>query len=452
MKENQKMREIDMLHGPLLGKILLFTLPIALSSICQQLFNAADTSIVGYFGNPDALAAVGTNGEIIALIVTLSSGLSIGANVLVAAQIGKNKWEDLSEIACTSIVLALLIGMIGLVMGQYAAGPLLKLIQTPEEIFSSAENYLRIYLAGYPFLLLYDFGAAILRARGDSRYPFVALMLSGAANVFLNLLFVVVFHLNVEGVAIATDLSTLLSALLVLYRLRKDPMFRLSMGHSRIHWDYGKEILKMGIPSAIQGAVFCFANIFVQAAVNGFGATAIAGSTIAMNFEYFAYYGITAFGQTTTTFTSQNFAAGQISRCRKILGICLASSILCSLFMIVPVIVWQPAFSGLFSADQAVIQSAGVRIMCILFYEPICSLYEIPSGTFRAAGHPVCPAVAAITGTCIFRILWICTIFQKYHTLKMLYHAFPISWGLTIGLIILSFFVVRPFQVQKKGL
>ena len=453
MNGNRKMGEMDMLHGPLLGKILLFTLPIALSSMLQQLFNAADTSIVGYFGNSDALAAVGTNGEIIALIVTLSSGLSIGANVLAASQIGKSKWNDLWETAQTSMVLAVLIGVLGLVAGQFAARPVLKLIQTPEEILFSAESYLRIYLLGYPFLLLYDFGAALLRARGDSRYPFVVLVVSGAANVFLNLLFVVVFHLNVEGVAIATDLSTMFSALMVLYRLKKDPMFHLSPGRPWIRWDYGKEILKMGIPSAIQGAVFCFANIFVQAAVNGFGPTAIAGSTIAMNFEYFAYYGITAFGQTTTTFTSQNYAAGQIGRCRKILGICLASSILCSLFMIVPMVLWQRTFSGLFSSDTSVIQSASVRIMCILFYEPICSLYEIPSGTLRAAGHPVCPAVAAITGTCIFRILWICTIFQKYHTLKMLYHAFPISWVLTILLVAISFAVAKPFpsaHLEKK--
>ena len=197
MNGNRKMGEMDMLHGPLLGKILLFTLPIALSSMLQQLFNAADTSIVGYFGNSDALAAVGTNGEIIALIVTLSSGLSIGANVLIASQIGKKKWDDLSEIAQTSIWLAVLIGILGLAAGQCAARPLLKLIQTPEEILLSAENYLRIYLMGYPFLLLYDFGAAILRACGDSRYPFAALTISGIANVFLNLLFVVVFHLKI---------------------------------------------------------------------------------------------------------------------------------------------------------------------------------------------------------------------------------------------------------------
>ncbi len=453
MNGNRKMGEMDMLHGPLLGKILLFTLPIALSSMLQQLFNAADTSIVGYFGNSDALAAVGTNGEIIALIVTLSSGLSIGANVLIASRIGKKKWDDLSEIAQTSIQLAVLIGILGLTVGQCAARPLLKLIQTPEEILLSAESYLRIYLMGYPFLLLYDFGAAMLRARGDSRYPFVVLTISGVANVVLNLLFVVVFHMNVEGVAIATDLSTMFSALMVLYRLKKDPMFHLSIERPRIRWDYGKEILKMGIPSAIQGAVFCFANIFVQAAVNGFGPTAIAGSTIAMNFEYFAYYGITAFGQTTTTFTSQNYAAGQISRCRKILGISMVSSILCSLFMIVPMVLWQRTFSGLFSSDPSVIQSASVRILCILFYEPVCSLYEIPSGTLRAAGHPVCPAVATITGTCVFRILWICTIFQKYHTLPMLYHAFPISWALTILLIVISCAVTKPFSsahLEKK--
>ena len=431
-KEMQKKTtEVDMLHGPLSKKLLLFTLPIALSSILQQLFNAADTSIVGYFGNANALAAVGTNGEIVALIVTLSSVLTIGANILVANQIGQNKRDNISEIVQTSVVLAVLAGIIGLIIGQCVAFPLLRMIRTPQEILAAAER------------------AAILRARGDSRYPFIALTVSGIMNVVLNLILVVVFHLGVAGVAIATDISTGISAWIVLKRLRRDELFQLSFRHLHIEWKYIVEILKMGIPSAIQGAVFCFANIFVQASVNTFGSVAIVGSTIAMNFEYFAYYGITAFGQTATTFASQNYAAGQTGRCRKILWQCLGFSVLCSLIMIEPVIIFRNGFSGLFSADKAVIESAGIRIMCILFFEPVCSFYEIPAGVLRGTGHAMLPAVSTMVGTCLFRIVWICTVFRTHPSLAMLYHAFPLSWGLTIMFVGISFVVAKSFEVNK---
>ncbi len=445
---NRKDREMDMLHGPLLKKILLFTLPIALSSMLQQLFNAADTSIVGYFDNANSLAAVGTNGEIIALIVSLSSGLAIGVNVLIANQIGQKKTDKIPEIIHTSIMLSVIIGIAGLFIGQCITRPLLSLIRTPDKIIGLAEIYLRIYFIGYPFLLLYDFGSAVLRARGDSRYPFIALTLAGVVNVLLNVFFVVILHIGVAGVAIATDISTALSAGMVVWRLRKELSGNcfLHDGVVHIHSDYVMQILKTGIPSAIQGAVFCFANIFVQASVNSFGAVTIAGSTIAMNFEYFAYYVITAFGQTATTFTSQNYAANQKKRCRRILWICLIASTLFSLVIIEPIILFRTGFSGLFSTEQEVIQNACIRIMCILFFEPICSLYEIPAGALRGAGHSALPAVMTVIGTCAFRIIWICTVFRVHTKLEVLYSAFPISWVITIMLIVGCFVVVRPLK------
>ena len=441
---NRKDREMDMLHGPLLKKILLFTLPIALSSMLQQLFNAADTSIVGYFDSANSLAAVGTNGEIIALIVSLSSGLAIGVNVLIANQIRQKKTDKIPEIVHTSIMLAVLIGITGLFIGQFITRPLLSLIQTPDKIIGLAEIYLRIYFLGYPFLLLYDFGSAVLRARGDSRYPFLALTFAGVINVLLNVFFVIVMRIGVAGVAIATDISTALSAGLVIWRLYKDIARSFTQIH--IHPEYVSQILKTGIPSAIQGAVFCFANIFVQASVNSFGAVTIAGSTIAMNFEYFAYYVITAFGQTATTFTSQNYAADQKKRCRQILWICLISSTLFSLVIIEPIILFRTGFSGLFSTELEVIRNACIRIMYILFFEPICSLYEIPAGALRGAGHSALPAVMTVIGTCAFRIIWICTVFRLHTKLEVLYSAFPISWVTTILLIAGSFAVVRPFK------
>lgn len=443
---NGKTSEMDMLHGPLSGKLLLFTLPIALSSMVQQLFNAADTAVVGYFGSEGALAAVGTNTEIIALIVTLSSGLSIGANILIANRIGQNEIDELPAAVQTAMLLAALIGMAGLLLGQAAAAPLLELIQTPNSIFEEAALYLRFYMLGYLFLLLYDFGAAVLRARGDSRAPFLALMLSGAANVGLNLFFVVALHMGITGVAIATDISTALSALLVLRRFKKDELFRLTFRKPQFSTKIAGNILKTGVPSAVQGAVFCFANIFVQASVNRFGETAIAGSTIAMNFEYFTYYIITAFSQTATTFTSQNYAAGQRDRCRRILWLCLGLSTVCSTIPIVTIVLFRDFFSSIFTPEAPVIESAAVRILCILLFEPICNLYEIPAVVLRGSGHAIYPAVSTILGICAFRIVWICTVFRTHPTLPMLYHAFPLSWATTILLVNLGSLLILHFR------
>ncbi len=448
---NLKTSNMDMLHGPLTGKLLLFTLPIALSSMVQQLFNAADTAVVGYFGNESALAAVGTNTEIIALIVTVSSGLSIGANILIANHIGQNKTAKIPAAVQTSMLLAGIIGILGLLLGQIAAAPLLRLIQTPSGIFDEAELYLRVYMLGYPFLLLYDFGAAVLRARGDSRYPFFALMISGIANIGLNLFFVIGFRMGVAGVAIATDISTMLSALMVLHRLINDKMFQLTFRRPGLSLHIAWNILKTGIPSAVQGAVFCFANIFVQASVNGFGETTIAGSTIAMNFEYFTYYIITAFGQTATTFTSQNYAAGQNDRCRRILWLCLGLSTVCSSVPIFMIVLFRSSFSALFTPEAAVIESAGVRILCILLFEPICNFYEIPAGVLRGRGHALYPAVSTMIGTCAFRIIWICTVFRAAPTLPMLYHAFPLSWAATIVLVNLAFLFLRPLKGTPRA-
>ena len=451
-----KTSDMDMLHGPLAGKLLLFTLPIALSSMVQQLFNAADTAVVGYWASKSALAAVGTNTEIIALIVTLSSGPSIGANILIANQIGRDKTQELPSTVRTAMLLAVLLGIIGLLLGQ-AAAPLLRLIQTPEDICGAAELYLRIYMAGYPFLLLYDFGAAALRARGDSRYPFLALLVSGAANVGLNLLLVIVFRMGVAGVAIATDLSTMLSALLVLHRLAGDPLFRFTLRRPEFSLQTAWHILKTGVPSAVQGAVFCFANIFVQASVNRFGETAIAGSTIAMNFEYFTYYIITAFGQTATTFTSQNHAAGQWDRCRRILWLCLGLSTVCSSVPIFAIVLFRDFFSRLFTPETAVVESAAVRILCILLFEPLCNFYEVPSGVLRGSGHALYLALCTMTGTCAFRIIWICTVFRAAPSLPVLYHAFPLSWAATILLISGGFLLFRgsksivKTQLRKAG-
>ena len=436
-----KSKNIDMLHGPLAGKLLLFTLPIALSSMLQQLFNAADTAMLGLFVDSNALAAVGSNTEIVALIVSLSTGLSIGVNLLIAKTIGQGKGEKIPEAVQSSILLAGLIGILGCSIGQLFCKALLILIQTPVAILDDAVLYLRIYLLAYPFLLLYDFAAAILRAQGNSRFPFFVLALSGIVNVGFNFLFIVLLHMGLAGAALATVLSTALSALLLLRCLIREGM--LCFVAVCISQSTASEILSVGIPAALQGAVFCFANIFVQAAVNSFGEMAIAGSTIAMNFEYFTYYIITAFGQAATSFTGQNAAAGQLTRCRRILFLSLGLSFFCSSIPIFSIVCFRSFFSGLFTSDAAVIESASVRILCILLFEPLCNLYEIPAGYLRGKGHSLFPALSTLLGTCLLRVLWIFTVFRQIPSLPMLYHVFPLSWVVTIILVNMGFWVYK---------
>ena len=443
-----KTREVDLLHGPLLGSLIRFALPIALSSMLQQLFNAVDTSVVGRFADANALAAVGTNGEIVALLVTVSSGLAVGANVCIAHCIGEEHSEKIPPILHSALLLAGVLGLSGALAGQGIAAPLLRLLNTPAEILPLAMLYLRIYFAGYPFLLLYDFGSAILRAKGDSRRPFVALAASGLLNVVLNLFFVLACGLGVAGVATATALSTAFSAGLVLFWLAKEPEdFRFSFADLRLNGAVLKRILRIGVPSAVQGAVFCFANLFVQADVNRFGAAAIAGSTIAMNFEYFGYFFITAFGQAATTFTSQNFAAGKLDRCRKVLWLGMGSAMGFCALLTVPLTVWHMAAASAFSADAAVIAAAGVRILHILAFEPICGCYEVPSGVLRGTGHSTLPAVLTILGTCLLRIVWSFTVFEHFGTLESLYIVFPVSWCVTIALVWVGYAAVRPLRI-----
>ena len=443
----KKTTSVDMLHGPLAGKLIRFALPIALCSMLQQLFNAADTSVVGHFADSNALAAVGTNGEIVAFLVTLSTGLSVGANVWIASFIGEDKKEKIPALLHTAIAFSLVFGLMGALLGIFFSAPVLTAIKTPASVLEQAVIYLRIYLAGYPFLMLYNFGSAILRAKGDSRRPFVALTLSGIINVFLNLFFVIVCHMGVSGVALATDISTAFSAGMVVYWLHKESdEFHLSLPKLRLHRTQLRQILVIGIPAAVQGAVFCFANIFVQASVNSFGADATAGSTIAMNFEYFTYYIVTAFGQTATTFSSQNFAAGDQKRCEKILKQCLVFSFFFTCVLTLPIIIWKDGFSMLFTSDSQVIQIAGVRIMSILLIQPICCFYEIPAGVLRGTGHSTLPAILTVMGICMLRIVWIFTVFQKFHTLPTLYMAFPVSWVLTILLVWSGFLVTKPLQ------
>ena len=447
---SEQKNTLDMLSGNLSGAMIRFAMPIALTSILQQLFNSADTAVVGRFSDTTALAAVGTNAEIVALLVSISSGLAVGLNVSIAWKIGQGKRNEISRALHAGLFFGITAGLLLLVLTMLLSAPLLTLIQVPEEAFSEALLYLRLYALGLPFLLLYDSACAIERARGSSRRPLYALILSGALNVLLNLFFVIVCHLGVAGVAIATDLSTGGSAFLTLFWLSRDPDEAFRFHPSRLVPDREttRSILRIGIPAALQSAVFCFANLFVQTCVNAFGSAATAGAAVSMNYEYLTYYMVTAFAQTATTFTGQNAAAGQDARCRKILILGTLYALLFSAAVSTPVTIFCRGAAGLYSTDPGVISAACERIRIIVFLTPLCSLYEVPAGYLRGYGKSLLPALETITGTCLVRILWIFTVFRALRSLPVLYVVFPVSWAITTVLVLFS--VLRQMQAGKR--
>ncbi|MGN0363650.1 MAG: MATE family efflux transporter [Bilifractor sp.] len=436
--------EVDMIHGALVSKILLFALPIAAASILQQLFNSADSAVIGQFSSPEALAAVGLNAEPIGIILGLITGLSVGVNVLIARFIGMNRRDAISPAIHTSMLFSLIAGLILMAAGLLAARPLLVLISTPENILELATRYLKIYIMGTPLIVIYNFASAILRARGDTRRPLYALIASGILNVVLNLFFVIVCDLNVTGVALATDISNGVSAVLVvIFLMRETGEFHLSLRRLRIGGSDLKFILAVGLPAGIQEAVFCVSNVFIQAAINGFGSDAIAGSAAALNFEYFGYFAVAAFSQAATTFVSQNHAAGDEKRCSRITLYSILFGLLFGALLSVPAALSGTFFMRIFSSKEAVLLYAVRRNHLVLLWESLVTLYEIPAAVLRGRGHSLLPSVEILCGTIVFRLIWLFTIFAQHPTFEMLCLVWPVSWIITAIALYLSIFILK---------
>lgn len=430
-QKSKRIKKIDMLHGSVLPATLAFALPIAATNILQQLFNSADTAVVGQFADTGSLAAVGTNGEVVGLFVSIAAGLATGVNVVLSWQIGTGDKKSQETTIRSSLRFSLIAGLLMLLAGELLAAPILDLINVPDDVMSKAVLYLRLYLLGMPFLTLYDFCSAIMRARGDSRRPLYALVVSGILNVLLNLFFVIVLHMDVAGVSIATDISTAVSAFLLLGWLKKDSDESADNSTGISSKKIIRKILQIGAPAAVQSAVFCLANVVIQAAINSFGTDVVAGSAASLNFEYFSYYMVAAYAQTVTTFESQNYAAGQMDRCRKILWICLLSSIALSSAISIPCTIWRSTMARIYSSSPDVIREASYRMLLILSITPFESFFETPAGVMRGFGISVLPAIETTICSCGFRILWIFTVFQHFHTLEVLYLVYPFSWALT---------------------
>ena len=428
----KKSYEMDMCNGPLVGKILLFAFPLMLSSVLQLLFNAADIVVVGRFTGAEALAAVGATSALINLLVNVFMGLSIGTNVLTAQGYGARNEKGVQDTVHTSIMLSLVCGVLLIVIGVFLAAPLLELMGTPDNVLGHAALYMRIYFIGMPALLVYNFGAAILRAVGDTRRPLYYLLFSGIINVILNLIFVIIFKMGVAGVAIATVVSETISAGLVLRCLMKsEGMFQLHMGKLRIKKQKALQIVRIGLPAGLQGAIFAISNVLIQSSINSFGSVAMAGNTAAGNLEGFVYTSMNAVYQTNLSFTSQNMGAGNWKRMKKILGICLVFVSVVGLVMGRGFVFFGHQLLGIYSSDSEVIQYGINRMQVICGTYLLCGIMDVLVGSMRGMGYSFVPMIVSLVGACGLRILWIFTVFQWHRSLFVLYLSYPITWILT---------------------
>lgn len=435
--------EINMLEGSIWDKVLKFAIPLAMTSIMQQLFNAADVAIVGQFVGKEALAAVGANGIVINLMLNLMVGLSIGANVVCANFLGAGSYLRLTRAVHTSMLIAFLCGIFLAVFGVSFGRDILILIDTPPEILDAAELYLQILMGGVPTLLLYNFGSALLRSKGDTRRPLYAMLASGCINVSMNLFFVLALQMGVEGVAIATVIATTCSACLILYWLhREDGPMRLQPGRLAIDGNVLKHIAKIGLPAGLQGMVFSFSNIIIQIAINNLGAEYIAASAIALNFEFAAFFILSSFSQAATTFVGQNFGAKNIPRCRQIMRWCVGMNFFITGIICLLISILAPYLAAIYTADGAVIEYAVLRIRYILTFEFLNVVIETCSGGMRGVGHSLYPVAACFLGVCVFRVIYIYTIFAADPAFSTLMAVYPISWIFTIFLIIGAYFHV----------
>lgn len=436
--------EMDMCSGPLLGKILSYAMPLMLSGILQLLFNAADVIVVGRFAGHESLAAVGSTSALVNLLINVFIGLSIGANVLVAQYFGARKDREVSETVHTAVTVSLVCGVLLVVIGTFASAPLLSLMETPADVLDKASLYMRIYFMGMPVIMLYNFGAAILRAIGDTRRPLYFLMTAGVVNVLLNLMFVIVFHMGVAGVALATVLSQCISAALVCRCLAKsDGSYRLEFSKLRINRRMFGRIARIGLPAGFQGAVFSISNVLVQSSLNSFGSVAMAGSTAASNLEGFVYNAMNSIYQTNLSFTSQNIGGGKFSRINRILMLCLAVVTVIGLVMGGSFVLLGSNLLGIYSSDPAVIQNGLKRMMVTCAPYFICGWMDVLVGSLRGLGYAVLPMLVSLTGACGLRVVWLYTVFQWHPTLETLYLAYPVTWLVTAIVHLCCFLLVR---------
>lgn len=436
--------EIDMCNGTIMDKLISFSLPLMLSGILQLLFNAVDIVVVGRFTGSQALAAVGSTTALINLFINLFIGVSLGANVLAARYYAAGKQKEMSETVHTAMLFALISGCIMVLAGLFFSRGALELMDTPDDVISQAALYMKIYFMGMPFFMLYNYGAAILRAVGDTKRPLLFLVISGAANAALNLLLVIVFSMGVAGVAVATVISQCISCVMVLSCLiRTESSYQLSLKKLRIRPAYLLQIFQVGIPAGIQSTVITFSNVLLQSSVNSFGSTAMAGYTAANNIFGFLYTSINSVSQACMSFTSQNYGAGKKKRMDLVLRDCLILTVVIGLLMGGGAYLFGPELLHIYTSDEAVIACG----MEILLYTTVtyflCGIMDLIPGALRGMGRSAVPMLLSVIGTVGTRIIWIYLIFPAHRSLAVLFISYPVSWLATIIMQAACFFFVR---------
>lgn len=443
---------MDLSDGPILSKMLKFALPLMFSGILQLLFNAADIIVIGKFAGDTSLAAVGATTALINLIINLFIGTSIGTNVLCANYIGAGRTKDVSETVHTSIAISIILGLFLGVFGFFVSPLLLGFMQTPEEVLVLSSVYLKIYFLGLPALMIYNFGAAVLRSVGDTAHPLIFLLISGAVNVGLNLLFVISFSMDVAGVALATIISEYISAaLIIMLLIRSDSYIRLDLKHLRINGGKLKRIMKIGIPAGISGTVFSISNVIIQADINYFGANVIAGNSAATSLDSFVFASMDAFYQADISFTGQSLGAGRIRRIMKIFVVNVIIEIILAAVLGTLLVQFSAPLLSIYTNSQAVIEAGAQRIAIMSIGYAACGVMDTLSGSLRGMGSSVFPTIASILFICVFRIIYlgIALPAQNFSNVDTIYWSYPISW-LIADIAMLTAFLI--FYKKKRDL
>ena len=452
MRRTAHSYELDMVHGKLMPSVARFALPLMLTSILQLLYNAADVIVVGRYAGSEALAAVGSTGALINLILNIFMGLSIGTNVVAARHYGAQDRQGVQETVHTSITISLIGGVLLGLFGFFFAGKFLKLMNSPPEVLPLATLYVKIYFVGMPFNMLYNFGAAILRAVGDTKRPLYFLMVSGIVNVVLNLYFVIVLHMGVAGVALATIVSQAISSILVLLcLLHSNGYIRLDPKKLGIKGEKLASIARIGLPAGLQGALFSISNVLIQSTVNSYGAIVVAGNSAATNIENFIYAGMNAYHQAAITFVSANIGAGKNSRIRKAMGTTVLQATAIGIALGAVIFIFREQLIGVYSPDPEVIAAGMRRTSIIALTYFFCGVMDTLCGVLRGMGAAIMPMVVSVLGACGFRIFWIYVILPIWPDLQVLYVSYPASWVLT-GLVhfICCLFMLKKFPVDHE--
>lgn len=442
----------DYTEGPLLWRILIFTFPLMLSNMLQLLYNAADVMVVGQFGTTQSLAAVGSTGSLTGLIVNLFLGLATGVSVMVAQQLGARKAKDVSDTAHTAVLISLIGGVVISVVGVLFARQWLEWMGSPDDVIDLAALYMRIYFIGMPANMLYNFGSAILRASGDTKRPLMYLSISGLINVLLNLLLVIVFHMDVAGVAIATVAAQVISAILVLLALmHSEECYRIDLRQLRIYKSKLIQMIRLGLPAGLQSSLFAISNILIQSSINSFGAAAMAGNTAGSNIDAFIYTAGNSVYHAGVTFTGQNVGAKKYHRIRRITWICVSVVLVICLTITGLVYLLRTPLLSIYTSDPEVLYYANIRLNIMGTTYFLAALMDLMCGQLRAMGKSLVPMIVSVFGACGLRIVWIYTVFAFwFHSMESLYISYPITWFITGAVHFICYLVVKRNLIRKN--